>query len=620
MYGSLKGGWRVAAHARAATALAQRGAPAVVCAPHVEHSAHIGDEQAIDLLVEAGRMSVGRAPASAARWLEAALRLVPERGPASERRAELLPELASALASVGLIERSHDALMQALERLPESASEERFELIALCAGHEITLGHYEDAHGRLVAALRDAGNQLSRGGVLVELELAGYGTYVNDFELSTNHAARAIDKARALGERTLQAHGGAVLGMSRYVAGQIAEAQEAHSEASRLVAELDDDAASRRLDTFWILGWLGWFLGRFADGERHFRRGVDVSRASRRAHLLTEMTVGQAIALTWLGRISEAIALSEDALEAAWLTNNPNTRMWSSIARCLALTAAGDMDGAVRSGEQSLHYAGLIDVSVITAGAAWTSAAALIEAGDSRRAVELILEMLGGPELPAYFVAMRPLCYGLLARGAVGDGDVIGARGWAARASGSAAHLGSPLAGALADLAGAEVCAAEGDAARAAELALGSAALFDQMEARLDACRARLVAGRALASIGDREQAGDVLRAAEEVLAACGAQRLRAEAVRELRAIGRRVKRAGRRGQVGGDLVGSLSGREREVADLVQARKTNREIAAELFLSEKTVESHLSSVFVKLGVSSRVEVARAIEQAADGAC
>ena len=43
-------------------------------------------------------------------------------------------------------------------------------------------------------------------------------------------------------------------------------------------------------------------------------------------------------------------------------------------------------------------------------------------------------------------------------------------------------------------------------------------------------------------------------------------------------------------------------------------RKTNKEIAAELFLSEKTIESHLRNIFFKLGVSSRVEVARALER------
>ena len=43
-------------------------------------------------------------------------------------------------------------------------------------------------------------------------------------------------------------------------------------------------------------------------------------------------------------------------------------------------------------------------------------------------------------------------------------------------------------------------------------------------------------------------------------------------------------------------------------------RKTNREIAAELFLSDKTIESHMRNIFVKLGASSRVEVARTVER------
>ena len=58
----------------------------------------------------------------------------------------------------------------------------------------------------------------------------------------------------------------------------------------------------------------------------------------------------------------------------------------------------------------------------------------------------------------------------------------------------------------------------------------------------------------------------------------------------------------------------ALTEREREIADLVTDRLTNREIAAQLFLSEKTIESHLRNVFVKLGASSRVEVARMVER------
>ena len=58
--------------------------------------------------------------------------------------------------------------------------------------------------------------------------------------------------------------------------------------------------------------------------------------------------------------------------------------------------------------------------------------------------------------------------------------------------------------------------------------------------------------------------------------------------------------------------VGSLTVREREIADLVAAGHTNREIAARLYLSDKTVEAHLSRAFAKLGVRSRAAVAAAV--------
>jgi DNA-binding CsgD family transcriptional regulator len=61
-----------------------------------------------------------------------------------------------------------------------------------------------------------------------------------------------------------------------------------------------------------------------------------------------------------------------------------------------------------------------------------------------------------------------------------------------------------------------------------------------------------------------------------------------------------------------------LTARELQVARLVVDRKTNPEIAAGLFLSPKTVESHLRNMFHKLSVASRVELARAVEHAERG--
>jgi DNA-binding CsgD family transcriptional regulator len=614
VYRSLKPGWRVGAHARAASALVQRGAPAIVCAPHLEQSATHADWDSIALLTEAARAAAGRAPASAARWLAAAIRLTPARGPGSERRLELMLERASALVSIGALEQCHGVLVEALELSPRGVRERPTALVVKCAQAEIFLGRYGEARTRLAGALAAAGDEITPAMVTLELALAWYGTYANDLELALQSARRALDGADQLGHGGMRAAAAAILSLSSYAAGNVVDAEDAHSDATALVMGLEDAFVARHAELLWFLGWSGWFLGHYDAAEAHFGRGIAVSRTSGDARLLIEMTVGRSITLTWLGRLGEAVALSEEALEGAQLNNNPSRLMWCHIACCLSLTAAGDLDAAVAAGEQSVRLARELGPSAISAAAGWTCAAALIEAGQQEHGIDVLLELLGGAELPHYFAGMRPMCYGLLTRAEVKRGCASAAREWAARATASAEQVRSILGRAYGDLALAEASLTD-EPLLAGELALGSAETFERTRAPLDAARAHLVAGKALAAAGNRERGGDALRRAEEAFGGFGARRLRAETVRELRRIGRRVRRAGRRGSLDGGRLASLSAREREVAELVTARMTNREIASHLFLSEKTVESHLSSVFVKLGVGSRVDVARAVELA-----
>ncbi len=95
-----------------------------------------------------------------------------------------------------------------------------------------------------------------------------------------------------------------------------------------------------------------------------------------------------------------------------------------------------------------------------------------------------------------------------------------------------------------------------------------------------------------------------MLTAACTRLADAGADRLLARAERELAACGLRpVKRST------APALAALTPQEQTAARLVAAGRTNRETAAELVISTKTVEHHLSRIYVKLGVRSRTELA-----------
>ena len=120
--------------------------------------------------------------------------------------------------------------------------------------------------------------------------------------------------------------------------------------------------------------------------------------------------------------------------------------------------------------------------------------------------------------------------------------------------------------------------------------------------------RRALSAGRALGAAGDRDAAIAMLqRVAADAARAAPACSWR-PASRELRRLGSRISATSRRaGAPAGD--DALSERERQIADLVAEGRTNKQVAAALFLSEKTIEHNLSRIYAKLGVRSRVELA-----------
>jgi DNA-binding CsgD family transcriptional regulator len=242
-------------------------------------------------------------------------------------------------------------------------------------------------------------------------------------------------------------------------------------------------------------------------------------------------------------------------------------------------------------------------------------AVTLRELGASAAETEELVASAGGWELPLTPPTWRVVYKEAMTRVELEGGRLDQAVACAECAEAAAAELGLPLATAVAQRARARVLLACGQADAAAALALASAAAAEGAGAPVEAARSRLLAGTALAAADDRGQAVALLRSAERKLDVCGALRDRAQARRQMRRLGARTEPRGPSGAAGGG-IDSLSRREHEIATLVTARKTNKEVAAELFLSEKTVESHLRNIFAKLGASSRVDVARTVERSA----
>src|SRR5205085_697245 len=192
---------------------------------------------------------------------------------------------------------------------------------------------------------------------------------------------------------------------------------------------------------------------------------------------------------------------------------------------------------------------------------------------------------------------------------ALGDADL--AADTAARASRRADDTRLPQQVATVRCAQAAVMLARGDPPGAREAALDGLLLADSGGNPLLGARSRALAGLALVADGEPGQGITELERAEQMLSQCGAVRDADAAARDLRRLGRRVPRRARRYDNRAGLT-ALSPREREVVKHVAQGRTNREVAAALFLSEKTVGTHLARIFEKLGVRSRTALATII--------
>jgi DNA-binding CsgD family transcriptional regulator len=581
---------RDAGHARAARLLAEAGAEPERVAAHLLRAPPAGDSQVVATLREAAHRAGSRGSSeSAVAYLRRALA---ER-PSPDERAKLLLELGSAETQV-----DGDAAIEHLQEAHElSASPVERARVALLLGRQLFLLRGDEADAVFIEAL----DELS--GADAELErLLEAGLITNDLFSPSLHGSALERLERVRGRPAAETIGEKLL--LSLLAYHDARAGAPADEVVPLVRRALADGKLVRgnvsgalfaICTVLAMADLNEVLSVYDDllAEAHRRGSVFAFAAVK---------VFRSQALVWRGDLAGAETDAREALAAA--------AAWGASARFSGHGAAFLADALMEQGKLDEAEAALARADF---GGALPDSARLLYLRDSSARLRLLrgdlegglAEMLDagrrfesvGSRNPAYIAWRSPAALALHQLGEQGearrlaDEELELARAWGApRALGAALRAAGLIEG--------------GDHGLA--LLEEAVQVLGDSPAKLEHARARTELGAGLRRANRRSQAREQLRQAVELATICGATQLAARAERELLATGARPRRIALSG------VESLTPSERRVAELAASGPTNREIAQALFVTQRTIEVHLTSIYRKLGISSRSQLAAAL--------
>jgi DNA-binding CsgD family transcriptional regulator len=585
---------RAQAHARAAGILAEHGASEERIAAQITEAEPIGDPARVQLLrgVAADALARG-APASAAASLRRAL-LEP---PPAASLAEVLVELGSVEYSLASPE-AVDHLSSAVELTGDPVL-----LAAAVRGLALALTMAGDSD-RAVEAIEPVIEVVERAdrerALLLEAELAAHAQ-----EASLERRAPAAQRL----ERYAQLRGAtpaerlvlASLAFERARASESSAEAAAHLEQAldggRLLGEQDVDVTG----PFYLL-----LVGLLATDALDVAGAcVDQTLADARARASIPAQAFGTEFRGWVSLRRGDVARAEtDARTALELLTAHDIHLGRAYALGLLIEALIE-EGEVEAAEVALRTSGLGDD--IPPGMAFND---LLEArgllrvaqGRTRPGVDDLVEF---GRRDALWGGANPLASRWRSRAALGLaalGNVDEARRMAvddlerARRWGAASGIGIAL--------------------RASALVEGGPALVDRLReavdelarspAQLEQARALTDLGAALRRAKRRSEARGPLNEALVLARRCGGHALAERATTELRAAGGWSSAPERSG------VQQLTASERRVAELAAEGHSNPEIAQALFVTRKTVETHLGHVYRKLDISSRGELSRAL--------
>lgn len=600
---------RELAHRRAADFLTARNAPAAARAAHLEFCVRQGDLEGVRVLALAAAQTAAEDPGAAARWCHVALRaLRAEQGNVDERAA-LMVTLARTLGGLGSLNESLDILHDVLRMQPRP-SQERGAAVLLCVILEYLLGHRAEARAMLAREAEHA--ELYPPGIGARLiheyaflSAAASGRPDTDLlDRSLRFAPEGADEAARLGALLVSA-------LYETLGGDIDKACAILDDCALGFDGLSDTVLSELLMYVMTLAWLETYTARFADAERHLRRAVAVAESFGNlsivplilhAMIYVDLHVGPLKAVR--GKDWRCCPLGAEYMD--------NIRMATLALQSTALLWDGgdDESRALRLAEESLdasagHKCGKVASTLVLASASKA-------AGHAARCLSLVLAAGGGPELSDIPSMLRPMCFEMLCYAAALSGSPA-AEDWSARAEAAARKMPLPHQRAYALAARGHLARRRGDYRGAVRVYTRAADLFGSVHMTRARAMALLHAASCLDEAGEFADA-DTLYVLVEVLGReCGASRFGGD-------VGRQRLRVRERRQLGPDtaqarrVLAALTNRECEIAVAASTGKRSREIAAELNLSPRTVEVHLTRIYRKLGLTSRAALAKLITE------
>nr|WSX52379.1 AAA family ATPase [Streptomyces sp. NBC_00974] len=619
-------------HRRAAAALAGAGASAAVRAHHVERSLTGWDPDAAAVLLEAAGQSETTAPASCAHWLGTVLRVLPDTAEHRSRRRELVLRRARALGVCGELRASRDLLHELIARPGKAGSplggspldgrdtdggtvadgtvgdEEdgglRASAVTLCASMERHLGQY----GPAVALLRRelARRPAPRPGdaLALGLELGSSAPHALPYPEVREDILRTLELARRLGDEPAEAGALTITALGETYGGDLVTARELTDRAGAKVDALADRELAGLCEPLARLSWAEFYLERYADAERHAERGLALARRTVPLHLLPHLLLCKAIVLMNTCRPAPALELVDEAESIARGIGSDEllALVLANKAQVLLVSLPPGDGGSLAVAEEAVALTG-------GRGSWWASLAwcvlsyTALHGGDPRRARSAMLRAGGGPELARLQPSMRPLFLEALVTAAVTTGDLAEAEAWSALASADAERLGLPAQRASALRSAGQVLAGRGEPGPAADRYARAAEEAARSGATLWESQALLIASSFTALSGDPATAAAQWHRGRRLADAGGARLLTglADLFPPPSPAPLRPPSA--------PALPRLTPREEEIAALVTEGLTTRAIAARLFVSPRTVDTHLNHIFSKLGVTTRSALA-----------